>query len=72
MARTIVAVNPEMKELYKYLKTRRNNPLKGKQALIVISKKIITIVYNLIKKQTEYEAELALGEYRKNQIQKAA
>jgi len=65
MARTMVAVNREMKELYQYLKTRSNNPLKKKQALVVISKKIVTVIYNLIKKQTEYQAELVFGEFRK-------
>lgn len=72
MAMTMVAVNDEMKELYKYLKTRHNNPLKKKQALVVISKKIITVIYNLVKKQTEYKAELVLGEFRKNQMKQAA
>lgn len=72
MARTMVAVNPEMKVLYNYLKARQNNPLKKKQALVVISKKIITVIYNLVKKQTEYKAELVLGEFRKNQIRQAA
>jgi transposase len=72
MAITMVAVNHEMKELYRYLKTRPHNSLKKKQALVVISKKIITVIYNLIKKQTEYQAELVLGEFRKNQIKQAA
>ena len=72
MARTMVAVNPEMKELHQYLKTRPNNPLKKKQALVVISKKIITVIYNLVKKQTEYKAELVLGEFRKNQMRQVA
>lgn len=72
MAFTMVALNKEMKELYRYLKTRKNNPLKKKQALVVISKKIITIIYNLIRKQTKYQAKLALGEFRRNQIKKAA
>jgi transposase len=72
MAMTMVAVNNEMKELYSYLKTRKNNPLKKKQALIVISKKIIIVIYNLVKKQTEYKAELVFGEYRKNQMKQAA
>ncbi len=72
MARTMVAVNPEMKELYKYLKTRPVNPLKSKQALVVISKKIVTIIYHLVKKQTRYDAALVLGEYRKKQIKQAA
>jgi len=72
MAMIMVAVNAEMKELYEYLKTRPNNPLKKKQALVVISKKIITVIYNLVRKQTEYKAELVLGEFRKNQIKQAA
>jgi len=72
MARTMVAVNPEMKELYQYLKTRPNNPLKKKQALVVISKKVVTVIYYLVKKQTAYKAELVLGEFRKNQIKQAA
>lgn len=72
MARVMVTKNSEMKELYQYLKTRPNNPLKGKQALVVISKKIVTVIYNLAKKQTEYKAELVLGEYRKNQIKQVA
>ena len=72
MARTMVAVNTEMKELYQYLKTRPNNPLKKKQALVVISKKIVTVIYNLVKKQTKYKAELVLGEFRRNQLQQAA
>ena len=72
MARTMVAVNTEMKELYQYLKTRPNNPLKKKQALVVISKKIVTVIYYLVKKQMEYKAELVLGEFRRNQIQQAA
>jgi transposase len=72
MAMTMVAVNSEMKELYNYLKTRSNNPLKKKQALVVISKKIISVIYNLVRKQIEYKAELVLGEFRKNQIKQVA
>ena len=72
MAKTLVAVNSEMKELYQYLKTRPENPLRKKQALVVISKKIVTIIYNLIKKQEEYKAELVLGEFRRSQIKQAA
>lgn len=72
MAMVMVANNNEMKELYRYLKTRKDNPLKGKQALIVISKKITTVIYYLVKKNMEYRPELVLGEYRKSQISQAA
>jgi len=72
MALVMVARNNEMKELYQYLKKRPDNPLKKKQALVVISKKAVTIIYNLVKKQARYEAELVFNQVRKNQIKQVA
>jgi len=72
MARTTVAVNSEMKELYHYLKTRPRNPLKKKQALVVISKKIITIIHSLLKKQVQYQPELVFNQFRLNQLKQVA
>ena len=71
MALIMVAANDEMKQLYKYLKTRKDNPLKKKQALVVISKKIITIIYSLFQKQETYNPELVLGTVRKEMISAA-
>jgi hypothetical protein len=68
----MVCKNPEMKKLYKYLKTREVNPLKKKQALVVIAKKFITIIHQLAKKQTSYKSELVFGDFRKKQITKVA
>ena len=65
MAFTMVGSNGEMKALYRYLTTRKDNPLKKKQALVVVSKKIITVIYSLIKKQETYKSELVLGTVRK-------
>ena len=50
------------------MKTRKENPLKKKQALVVISKKIITVIYNLIRKQETYKPELVLGKVRKEML----
>ena len=72
MARTTVAVNSEMKALYHYLKNRPVNPLKKKQALVVISKKIITIIHSLLKKQSRYQAELVFNQFRLNQLKQVA
>ncbi|MDW7730661.1 MAG: IS110 family transposase [Bacillota bacterium] len=72
IALVMVAKNNEMKEFYQYLKKRPGNPLKKKQALVVISKKTVTIIYNLVKKQACYEAELVFNQYRKNQIKQVA
>jgi transposase len=68
MAFTMVGSNAEMKALYLHLTTRKNNPLKKKQALVVISKKIITVIYSLLKKQEDYKPELVLGEVRREMI----
>ena len=71
MAFTMVGQNVEMKELYRYLITRKDNPLKKKQALIVVSKKIITVIYSLLKKQETYKPELVLGIVRKQMLMAA-
>jgi len=68
MALVMVAKNNEMKQLYGYLKTRKANPLKKKQALVVISKKIITVIYILLKKQDTYNPELVLGTVRQEML----
>jgi transposase len=68
IALVMVAQNNEMKQFYGYLKTRKSNPLKKKQALVVISKKIITIIYSLLKKQEIYNPELVLGAVRKEMM----
>ena len=68
MALTAVAVNPEMKELYRYLKTRAVNPLKKMQALVVISKKLLTLIYTLAKKKQYYNVDKVFGEVRKKQL----
>jgi len=51
MALTMVATNDEMKQLYRYPKTREKNPLRKMQALIVISKKILVLIHIKTKKQ---------------------
>ena len=68
MAFTMVGGNSEMKALYQYLITRNANPLKRKQALVVVSKKIITVIYSLLKKQEFYEPELVLGSVRREML----
>jgi len=68
MAFTMVGQNQEMKEFYRYLTQRKDNPLKKKQALVVVSKKIITVIYSLLKKKENYRPELVLGTVRKEMM----
>ncbi len=68
---TMVATNPEMRQLYDYLKTRKENPLKKMQALVVIGKKVLTLIFTLAKKKENYEPSKIFGEVRRNQLQAA-
>jgi len=71
MAMTMVSQNPQMKRLYNYLKYRQANPLKGKQALIVIAQKIITMIFSMLKHGTQYCPEKVLGTTRLKMLEAA-
>lgn len=64
----LVAKNPEFKALYRHLKTRRENPLKGKQALVVIACKLLRVIFTLAKENRLYDPEKVLGAYRQQQL----
>lgn len=72
MALTMVATNDEMKQLYHYLKTRKKDPLRKMQALIVISKKILTLIHTLAKKKESYDPDKVFGYVRREQLKAAA
>jgi len=71
MAFTMVGKNAEMRELHQYLTTRDKNPLKKKQSLVVVSKKIITVIYSLLKNKALYDPALALGTVRRAMLKAA-
>lgn len=72
MALIMVARNDEMRQLYHYLKTREKAPLRKMQALIVISKKILTLIHTLAKKKESYDPEKVFGYVRREQMKAAA
>jgi transposase len=61
-ALVMVSKNPQMKSLYQYYRTRSVNPLKSKQALVVISKKIVRVMFALMKKDELYDPAAVMGE----------
>ncbi len=71
-ALTLVAKNPEFRALHAYFTTRRNNPLKKKQSLIAICNKLIRVLFELGRKQKNYDAAKVLGPHREGQMQAAA
>lgn len=62
IAVTMVATNKELRCLYDYLKTREKNPLKKMQALVVISKKVLTLIFTLSKKKRVLQSEACFRE----------
>ena len=67
MAFTMVSKNKEIKELYKYLTTRKENQLKKKQAIIAVIGKIIQIIYAVVTKNEEYKATRVFTQERLEQ-----
>lgn len=53
----LVAKNQEFKMLHEYYTTRKNNPLKKKQSLILLCCKLIRIIYSVMKKLVKYDPE---------------
>ena len=68
MALVLVFKNKEMKALYNYLRTREKNPLKQKQALVVISEKVIRVMFNLMINKNNYDETKVLGDFRLKQL----
>ena len=71
MAFTMVGHNEEIKKLYKYLTTRKENQLKKKQAMIAVIGKIIQIIYAVVTKNEEYKATRVFTQERIEQLKVA-
>lgn len=71
MAFTMVNKNNELKELYKYLTTRKENQLKKKQAIVAVIGKILQIIYVVVTKNEEYKATRVFTEERLGQLKVA-
>ena len=71
MAFTMVNKNEEIKELYKYLTTRKENQLKKKQAIIAVIGKILQIIYAVATKNEEYKATRVFTGERLEQLKVA-
>lgn len=71
MAFTMVNKNEEIKELYKYLTTRKENQLKKKQAIVAVIGKILQIIYAVATKNEEYKATRVFTGERLEQLKVA-
>lgn len=65
---TLVATNPQFAALYRYLKTRNENPLRNKQALIAIACKLLRVMFHLVTRRLTYDPALVFGPVREAQL----
>lgn len=59
---TILATNPEFKQLHKKNISRENNPLNKMQSIIALCGKLIRVFYALLRTGNNYSAEKMLGD----------
>ena len=60
-----------IKQLYKYLTTRKERQLKKKQAMIAVTGKILQIIYAVVTKNEEYNATRVFTQDRIEQLKVA-
>ncbi len=53
----LIHSNEEFRSVYEYYTTRRQNPLKSKQAMIAVACKLIRVFYAILTKGTTYDAQ---------------
>ena len=71
-AAILAAKNAQFKALYHHFRTREQNPLRGKQALVAIACKLLRVVFTLARERQYYDPTKVLGEFRTNQLDLAA
>jgi transposase len=64
----MVANNPEFKQLHQYYKSRRENPLKKKQSLILLCCKLIRIIFAMMTKGIAYDGNRLMNDIRRTLV----
>ena len=68
---SLVGKNAEFREIHKYYRTRKENPLKKMQSVVAVACKALRIFYAVLTKGIQYDPERLLGEIRRPQVQTA-
>ncbi len=61
----MVSNNQEFKELHLYYTTRKENPLKKKQSLILLCCKLIRIIFAMMKKRIPYDGDKLMKDIKR-------
>ena len=62
---SLVAKNPEFRELHNYYTTRRLNPLKKMQSLMAIAAKLIRVFYVMLTKGVNYDPKKMVNDIKR-------
>lgn len=68
----LVSKNNEFKMLHEYYTSRKENPLKKKQSLILLCCKLIRIFFAIMNKQVEYNPQKFIKDTRFDLLPKVA
>lgn len=71
-AKSAVSHSPEFKELHMYYTTRKENPLKKMQSLIVIACKILRVIYMILTRGSAYDPNKLLNDIVRPQQKEVA
>jgi hypothetical protein len=61
----LVGKNAEFKKLHEYYTTRKDNPLKKKQSLILLCCKLIRVLFVILKKGIAYDGNRLMADIRR-------
>lgn len=64
----LVGKNAEFKKLHEYYTTRKDNPLKKKQSLILLCCKLIRVLFAILKKGISYDGKRLMEDIRRPSV----
>ena len=62
---SLVAKNPEFRELHEYYTTRKLNPLKKMQSLMAIASKLLRVFYAMLTKEVDYNPKKMISDIKR-------
>ena len=64
----MIARNEECKEVHRYYRNRKKNPLKEIQSVIAVACKALSIFYMILRKSVSYDGAKMLQDIKRPQI----
>lgn len=68
VAMSLVAKNPEFREIHRYYTTRKQNTLKKMQSLMEIAAKVLCVFYAMLTKGVDYDPNKMASDIRRPEI----